>query len=162
MLHNICNPLLWKKSEVFVWSFYLEGWCSRSMLVARVEQSILRDGQTAWQQPSDLQWTPLCVSLNFEWRENRLHLVTLTHSNIFKFKKPHPLCLCFLIRFSEEEAEATEDFDMSISRLFKNKITVGTSQLFNNCLFYRTPKCPALDFLSFLKITVYATGDIHM
>ena len=51
---------------------------------------------------------------------------------------------------------------MSISRLFKNKITVGTSQLFNNCLFYRTPKCPALDFLSFLKITVYATGDIHM
>ena len=153
MLYNICNPLLWKKSEVFVWSFYLEGWCSRSMLVARVEQSILRDGQTAWQQPSDLQWTPLCVSLNFEWRENRLHLVTLTHSNIFKFKKPHPLCLCFLIRFSEEEAEATEDFQLSNS--------CGNSQLFN-LFFFRTPNVPPLKSCLFFRITVYATGDNHM
>jgi len=78
------------------------------MLAARVEQSILAD------------------------EENRLHLVTLTHSNIFKFKKPHPLCLCFLIRFSEEEAEVTEDFHLSTSYLFKNKIRVGNSQLFNN------------------------------
>ena len=87
------------------------------------------------------------------------HLHIQIYSNL---RNPTHSALCFLIRFSEEEAEATEDFDMSISRLFKNKITVGTSQLFNNCLFYRTPKCPALDFLSFLKITVYATGDIHM
>ncbi len=29
--------------------------------VARVEQSILTDGQMAWQQPSDLQWTPVCL-----------------------------------------------------------------------------------------------------
>ena len=31
------------------------------MFVARAEQLILTDGQTAWQQPSDLQWTTLCL-----------------------------------------------------------------------------------------------------
>ena len=116
----------------------LEGWYSWSMLAARVEQSILADEQTAWLKLCTATfWSTMdsnmFVSLNFEWRENCLHLVTLTHSNIFKFKKPHPLCLCFLIRFSEEEAKVTEDFHLSTSYLFKNKIRVGNSQL---CLTY--------------------------
>jgi hypothetical protein len=51
---------------------------------------------------------------------------------------------------------------MSISRLFKNKIMVGTSQLFNNCFFTELLNVPPLISCLFLKITVYATGDIHM
>ena len=102
------------------------------------------------------------VSLNFEWRENRLHLVTLTHSNIFKFKKPRPLCLCFLIRFSEEEAEATEDFHMSISCLFKNKITVGNSQLFNNFFSELLNVPPLISCLFFENYSIRYRGHSYV
>ena len=71
-------------------------------------------------------------------------VLSLTHSNIFKFKKTHPLCLCFLIRFSKEEAEATEDFHVSISCLFNAELLNLNVLPLISCLF--------------LKITVYAQG----
>ncbi len=129
MLHNICNLLQWKKWDFCVVHRGLIQLIYACSYVWTVNSDWWANGlaTTFWSTMDSTMF----VSLNFEWRENRLHLVTLTHSNIFKSKKPHPLCLCFLIRFSEEEAEATEDFHMSISCLFKNKITVGNSQLFN-------------------------------
>ena len=110
------------------------------------------------QQPSDLQWTPLCLFHSILNDEKIVGVLSLTHSNIFKFKKTHPLCLCFLIRFSKEEAEATEDFHVSISCLFKNKIVVGNSHLFKkNAELLNLNVLPLISCL-FLKITVYAQG----
>ena len=150
----------------------------------------------------------VCFAQFWMTRKSFASCHTYTFKYIFKFKKNYPLCLCFLIWFSEEEAEATKDFHMSISCLFKNKITVGNSQLchtyaqiYSNlrktthsafvftfgflkkwpkwhrtfiCLLlvylknktingwqfsiiqikYRTPKFPALDFLSFYKYSL--------
>ena len=66
----LCGPSLERADTVF-------------LPVARVEQSILTDGQTAWQQPSDLQWTPLCLFRSILNDEKIVCILSHLHIQIY-------------------------------------------------------------------------------
>ena len=161
MLQNMCNPLPWKKCCLCV--VLLEDLYSRSMFVARVEQSILTDGQTAWQQPSDLQWTPLCLFRSILNDEKIVcilsHLRIQIYSNL---RNPTHSAFVFSFGFPKKRPKQQRTFICLFLVYLKNNITVDTSQLFNNCFLTELLNVPPLISCQFLKITLCATGDIHM